>query len=82
MRKLLVYLRAYLRESILGPLLKLMEAALDLIVPLVVAAVIDHGIAAADHSYILKMCFAADRASAWRDCCFRSQRNILPPKQR
>lgn len=56
MRKLLVYLRAYLRESILSPLLKLMEAALDLIVPLVVAAVIDHGIAAADHSYILKMC--------------------------
>ena len=56
MRKLLVYLRAYLRESILGPLLKLMEATLDLIVPLVVAAVIDHGIAAADHSYILKMC--------------------------
>ncbi len=56
MKKLLVYLKAYTKESILGPLFKLFEASLDLIVPLVIAAIIDYGIAGSDHSYILKMC--------------------------
>ena len=48
MKKLLVYLRAYRRESILGPLFKLLEAALELLVPLIVASIIDRGIAAGD----------------------------------
>lgn len=55
MRNLLSHLRAYRRECVLGPLLKLMEAALELFVPLVVAAVIDHGIENADQLYIVKM---------------------------
>lgn len=55
MRNLLSHLRAYRRECVLGPLLKLMEAALELFVPLVVAAVIDHGIENADQPYIVKM---------------------------
>lgn len=56
MRKLLIYLRDYRRESVLGPLFKLLEAGFELIVPLVVAAIIDHGIGAGDRGYILRMC--------------------------
>jgi len=56
MRKLLVYLREYRRESLLGPLFKLLEAGFELIVPLVVAAIIDRGIGTADTGYILRMC--------------------------
>ena len=44
MRKLVKYLKDYKLESILGPLFKLLEASFDLIVPLVMAAIIDKGI--------------------------------------
>ena len=54
--KLLVYLKDYRRESVLGPLFKLLEATFELIVPLVVAAIIDRGIGTADKGYILRMC--------------------------
>lgn len=43
LKKLLRYLRPYTKECILGPLFKLLEATLELLVPLVMAAVIDHG---------------------------------------
>ncbi len=56
MKRLLVYLRAYKKESILGPLFKLWEASFELIVPLVMAAIIDTGVAAADRGYIMRMC--------------------------
>ena len=56
MKKLLVYLKGYRRESVLGPLFKLLEATFELIVPLVVAAIIDRGIGAGDTGYILRMC--------------------------
>lgn len=56
MKKLLVYLKDYKKESILGPLFKLLEASFELFVPLVMAAIIDVGIANADRAYILKMC--------------------------
>ena len=56
MKKLLVYLKDYKKESILGPLFKLLEASFELIVPLVMAAIIDVGVASADRSYIMKMC--------------------------
>jgi len=55
-RSLLKYLRDYRKESVLGPLFKLLEAALELLVPLVVAAIIDSGIKLADRNYILWMC--------------------------
>ncbi len=55
MKKLLVYLREYRKESILGPLFKLLEAGFELIVPLVVAAIIDRGIAAQDRGNIVAM---------------------------
>ena len=56
MKKLLVYLKDYRRESVLGPLFKLLEATFELIVPLVVAAIIDRGIAEGEKGYILRMC--------------------------
>ena len=56
MKKLLVYLKDYKKESVLGPLFKLLEATFELIVPLVMAAIIDTGVASGDKSYIVKMC--------------------------
>ncbi len=55
MKKLLVFLKDYKKESILGPLFKLLEASFELIVPLVVAAMIDVGIPNGDKGYIVKM---------------------------
>ena len=55
MKKLLQYLGNYKKESILGPLFKLLEASFELIVPLVMAAIIDTGVANADRPYIMKM---------------------------
>ncbi len=56
MKKLLIYLRDYKKESILGPLFKLLEASFELIVPLVVAAMIDTGIGSGDKGYIWRQC--------------------------
>ena len=56
MKKLLVYLKDYKKESIFAPLFKMLEATFELIVPLVVTAIIDVGIANRDNGYILKMC--------------------------
>lgn len=55
MKKLLVYLKDYIKESILGPLFKLLEALFELFVPLVIAAIIDTGIENGDTGYIIKM---------------------------
>lgn len=52
MKKLLVYLKGYVAQSILAPLFKLLEASFELIVPLVVASIIDVGIKNGDKSYI------------------------------
>ena len=56
MRKLLIYIRDYKFESILGPLFKLFEACLDLIVPLVMAYIIDKGIGGNDKGLIIRLC--------------------------
>ena len=56
MRKLLINLRDYTMESILGPLFKLFEACLDLVVPLVMAYIIDKGIGGNDKSLIIRLC--------------------------
>ena len=55
MFKLLKYLKDYKKESLFAPLFKMLEACFDLLVPLVVAAIIDNGIAENDTAYILKM---------------------------
>ena len=55
MKSLLVYLKNYKKESILAPLFKMLEASFELLIPLVVTAIIDVGIAGQDMGYILKM---------------------------
>ena len=55
MKKILIYLKDYKKETILAPLFKLLEASFELIVPLVVAAMIDTGIANEDKAFIWKM---------------------------
>lgn len=56
MKKILVYLKYYKKESIMGPLFKLLEASFELIVPLIIAAVIDKGIPNKNTGYIFSMC--------------------------
>lgn len=55
MGKLLRFLKGYEKESIFGPLFKLLEATLELLVPLIVASLIDVGIANRDLGYVIKM---------------------------
>ena len=55
-KKLFAYMNAYKKECILGPLFKLLEASFELMVPLVMAAVIDVGIGNSDRGYIGRMC--------------------------
>ena len=55
MRKLLTFLKGYEKESVLGPLFKLLEATLELFVPLAVASLIDIGISNRDINYCIKM---------------------------
>ncbi|MDO5591981.1 MAG: ABC transporter ATP-binding protein [Bacillota bacterium] len=56
MKSLLKYLKEYRKEAVLAPLFKLLEATFELIVPLVMAAIIDTGIGTQNRPYILKMC--------------------------
>lgn len=57
MKQLLKFLSPYRKESILGPLFKLLEATFELLVPMVMKAIIDIGInGGGGHSYIIKMC--------------------------
>lgn len=56
MSRLFVYLKDYKKECVFAPLFKMLEALFELFVPLVMAAVIDTGIANSDKPYIIKMC--------------------------
>ena len=53
MRSLAVYLKQYKKESVLAPLFKLLEVVFDLLVPLVVAQMIDVGVATGNRQYIV-----------------------------
>ena len=55
MKKLLIYLKDYKKETVFAPLFKMLEATFELFVPLVMAAIIDRGIGRADTGYVLKM---------------------------
>lgn len=55
MKRLLSYMKDYRKESILGPLFKMLEASFELLVPLVVASMVDVGIRNRDAGYIMKM---------------------------
>ena len=54
MKRLLKYLKSYKKECVLGPLFKMFEATLELIVPLVIAAIVDSGIGDGSTSFIVK----------------------------
>lgn len=56
MKKLFSHLKKYRLEAVLGPAFKLLEASFELMVPLIVAAIIDTGIPGGDRGYILRMC--------------------------
>ena len=66
MKTLLAYLKGYKKESILAPLFKMLEASFELFVPLVMAAIIDVGIANHDKPNV----FCTDRAGNHRTCLF------------
>ena len=55
MRKLLIYLKDYKKETVCAPLFKMLEATFELFVPLVMAAIIDTGIKGGEVSYVLRM---------------------------
>lgn len=55
MKKLFKYFKSYIKETILAPLFKLLEALLELFIPLVVASIIDNGIGLSDKTYVIKM---------------------------
>lgn len=56
MKTLMKLMKGYGKESILAPLFKMLEATFELLIPLVVASIVDTGIANADRPYIIKMC--------------------------
>ena len=56
MKKLLTFFKGYGKKCALGPLFKLLEATFELMIPLVVAKIVDEGIAAGDQIYVMKMC--------------------------
>ena len=56
MKKILVYLKDYKKESVLAPLFKMLEASFELLVPLVVKRIVDIGIPNSDRGYVGKMC--------------------------
>jgi len=55
LKKILRYIRGYGKECVLGPLFKLLEASFELLIPLVVARIVDVGIAGRDQGYVVKM---------------------------
>ena len=56
MKSLWRYLKKYRKECVLAPLFKMLEASFELMVPLVMAAIIDTGIQNSDKGFIFKMC--------------------------
>ena len=56
MKTLMKLMRGYGRQAILAPLFKMLEATFELLIPLVVAAIVDTGIGNGDQTYIVKMC--------------------------
>lgn len=55
MKKLFIYLKDYKRETVLAPLFKMLEASFELLIPLVMATIIDIGIIRGEKGYILRM---------------------------
>lgn len=73
---LLIYLKQYRKECVLGPLFKLLEALFELFVPLVMTSIIDVGIATGSRRYILERCGLWCSWQLW-GWSARSRPNIL-----
>ena len=56
LKLVLRHLKGYEKQCILGPLFKLLEASFELMIPLVVARIVDEGILRGDTGYVVKMC--------------------------
>lgn len=69
MKKLLCYMKGYRKECVLSPAFKLLEASFELLVPLVMAAVIDTGIKNGDRPYIIRMCLLMVALGVIGLCC-------------
>ena len=57
MKALLVYFKGYVKDSILGPVFKLIEASFELLVPLVIAGIVDTTIPNKDQNHLFMMIF-------------------------
>ena len=55
MRNLLKYFKGYIKESLLGPLFKLLEACFELLVPLLIAGIVDQTIPQKDSHHLWQM---------------------------
>lgn len=66
MKELLKYIKDYKKECVLGPLFKLLEACFDLTVPIVMAKIIDEGIAKSDSHFITCLRRCPDTFSSGR----------------
>ena len=56
MAKILYFLKDYKKEVVLGPLFKLLEASFELVIPIIMAYIVDVGISNSDEKYIVKLC--------------------------
>ena len=69
MKALLVYFRGYVKDSILGPVFKLIEASFELLVPLVIAGIVDTTIPNKDQNHLFMMIFSLVRTCRYWGCC-------------
>lgn len=69
MFKLLRFMKGYIKESIISPFFKLLEASFELFVPLVVASIIDIGIANGDRNYVIQRCIILVALAIVGLCC-------------
>ena len=69
LKKLLVYIKDFRLECVLAPLFKLLEASFELIVPLIMAAIIDKGIPTGDTGFIVRSISRPRRPSAFPPGC-------------
>ena len=82
MNNMLGYLRDYKRESVLAPLFKMLEATFDLFVPLVMADIVNVGIAAHDLHYILVRCGILLVLAVIGLTCSLTAQYFFPPRRR
>ena len=81
MKALLVYFRGYVKDSILGPAFKLIEASFELLVPLVIAGIVDTTIPNKDQNHLFMMIFSLVRTCRYWGLLLLFQHSIFHPEQ-